>query len=277
MNSSLCSSALAGMRDSDGEVFAEAARWFELFILVRATNPHSLPYMSLDGYSAKRLDCKAKTADLDVMLNGRLYKTAGLVVDPNVVGFAAYKGGKHAKALEEWAKFAPKVASDIYDQSGKPTKTYYPGGGLYGVQMNPEHMHYGCVMFASSSLITAATYIHGDYDLYAIVAKASPRDTVFVTEKRLGETHVRGKELTDVQTFVNRRLGRPMVLHGDQEKYAAHSDEDVYAFFPDHRSPRVLSGQLEIERFYETTLGGRKTGGKTATLESAGGLWQRVR
>jgi hypothetical protein len=276
MTATLCGSVLEGMRDEDSEVFAEAARWFGVYILVRATNPHSLPYMSMDGYSAKRLDCKAKTADLDVILNGRIYKTAGLVTDPNVVGFAAYKGGKHAKALEEWAKFAPKVSSGIYDSSGKPTKTYYPGGGQYGVQMNPEHKHYGCVMFSSGSLITAATYIHGDYDLYAIVAKDSPLDTVFVTETRLGEKHVRSKELFDVQNYVNRRIGRPVVLHGDQEKYATHSDEDVYAFFPDERSPRTLSGKLAIERFYETTLGGRKTGGKEATLETAGGLWQRV-
>ncbi len=277
MSGSLDSAVLGGMREKDAAVFAEAARWFELYILVRATNPHSLPYMSQDGYSAKRLDCKAKTADLDVIIEGRIYKTAGLVVDPNVVGHSAFKGGKHAKALEEWGKFAPKVTSGIYDRSGRPTKTYYPGGGLYGVQMNPQHKHYGCVMFSSNSLISAATYIHGDYDLYAIVDRDSPLDTVFVTETRLGEKHVRSKELTDVQTYVNRRLGRPMVLHGDQEKYAPHSDEDVYVFFPDARAPRVLSGQREIERFYLLTLGGRQTGGKNAQLMSAGGLWQRVR
>ncbi|NNM74719.1 hypothetical protein [Enterovirga aerilata] len=277
MTSSLCPSALAGMRDEDAAVFAEAARWFEVYILVRATNPHSLPYMSKEGYSAKRLDCKAKTADLDVILNGRLYKTAGLVVDPNMVGFAAFKGGKHAKAVEEWGKFAPKVAAGIYGPDGRPTKTFYPQGGQYGVQMDPDHIHFGCVMFSSGSLITAATYIHGDYDLYAIVNVDNPLDTIFVTETRLGEKHVRSKELFDVQNYVNRRFGRPMVLHGDQEKYSAHSDEEVYVFFPDERSPRVLSGKLAIERFYETTLGGRKTGGKDAMLEPAGGLWQRVR
>jgi hypothetical protein len=265
------------MRDEDSEVFAEAARWFEVYILVRATNKHSLPYMDKKGYSAKRLDCKAKTADFDVILNGKIYKTAGLVTDPNIVGFAAYNGGKHAKAVEEWAKFAPRVAANIYDASGRPTKTYYPSGGLYGVQMNPEHKHYGCVMFSSSSLISAATYIHGDYDLYAIVDKDSPHDTVFVSETRLGEKHVRGKELLDVQMYVNRRFGRPLVLHGDQEKYSAHTDEPLYAFFPDDRAPRILPDLLAIERFYETTLGGRKTGGKYATLETAGGLWQRVR
>lgn len=269
--------SLQGMRKTDAEVFAEAANWFRVYILVRATNPESLEFMDQKGYSAKRLDCKAKTADFDVIIDGNIYKTAGLVVDPRVVGHGAYKGGKHGKALEAWNKFAPAVASGIYDSQGKPTATYYPRGGLYGVQMDPQHTHYGCVMFSSSSLISAATYIHGDYDLYAIVDPGNPLDTVFVQEERLGEHHSRGKELLDVQVFVNRRLGRPMVLHGDQEKYAEHSDEEVYVFYPDGRPMRTLANKADIERFYATTLGGRKTGGEHAVLEPAGGEWLRVR
>lgn len=267
---------LKGMRPSDAEAFAKAAGWFKLYILVRATNPASLPYMSLAGYSAKRLDCKAKTADVNVMIGGRQYETAGLVVCPDVVGPSAYSGGKYAKAVEEWKKFAPKVAAGIYGAGGKPTKTYFPNGGLYGVQMDPSHKHYGCVMFASNSLVAAAGYVHGDYDLYAIVDAANPTETVFVSETRLEEKHVRSRELLDVQMFINRHLGRPMVLHGDQEKYAAHSDEEVYSFFPDGRTTQTLNGKAAVEAFYATTLGGRKTGGAGATLQPAGGFWRRV-
>lgn len=265
---------LDGMRSADADAFRKTAGWFKLFLLVRATNPASLPYMSQARYAAKRLDCKAKTADLDVLIDGRLYKTAGLVVSPRLVGEAAFRGDKYKKALKEWEKFEPKVTP--VGPAGRQGLTYFPNGGVYGLQTDRASNHYGCVLFSTSSLVTAASYVHGDYDLYAIVDPGDPRSTVFVTEKRLGETHARSKELTDVQTFVNRELGRPMVLHGDQEKYAPHSDEEVYAFFPDGKTVEVLQGRAAIEGFYATRLSGRKTGGDGVRTVEAGGLWRKV-
>jgi hypothetical protein len=66
------------MRTQDITIFAQAARQFKVWILVRRTNPKSLQYVALPGYTPKRIDCKAKTADKDVSS----YKLAGLVVDP---------------------------------------------------------------------------------------------------------------------------------------------------------------------------------------------------
>ena len=63
------------MRPQDKVVFLDAARHFHSWILVRRTNPASLPYVGLPGYSPKRIDCKAKTADLDVPP----WKLAGVV------------------------------------------------------------------------------------------------------------------------------------------------------------------------------------------------------
>lgn len=269
---------LGGMRGQDAEVFAEAAKWFGVYILVRATNPSSLEFIDKKGYSAKRFECKAKTADFDVVINGTVYKTAGLVVDPNIVGHGAYKGGKHEKAVKAWSDFWAFPAQGIYDAEGKPTVTYYPGGGTYGVQMDPAHPHYGCVMFSSNSLISAATYIHGDYDLYAIVNAKSPLDeVVFARDEWAAGDHFRSKELLDVQTFVNRRLGRPMVLHGDQEKFSPHTEDEAYVFFPDGRPVATLKNKSEIEKFYRVTFPGRPTGGEGAKVrEIAGTSWLRV-
>lgn len=266
-----------GMRAEDIAIFKNAAKNYRVFILLRATNPASLRYIGMKGYSAKRLDCKAKTADLPVLTRYGVRDCAGLVVDPSLVGPAAYKDNKYAKALLEWQKFAPKICTNFCDENGRPTKTYFPGGMFYGVQLDQQNPRYGCVMFSASSLISAATYIHGDYDLYAIVPTDGRNETVFVEEKRLGEKHVRSKELLDVQTFLNARIGRPMILHGDQEKYSEHSDEEVYAFFPDGVTVQALESKSQIETFYQITLGGRKTGGKSAQFEPAGGQWQRVR
>lgn len=265
----------AGIRPLDADIFSKAAVNYRVHILVRATNPASLPYMSLPDYSAKRLDCKAKTADRNVTLNGRAYQTAGLVVDPTVVGATAYDGAKYGKALEEWDKFRGLVAQNLFDASGKRLALYFPGLTLYAVQLDPEHKHYGCVMFSSMSLATAASYVHGDYDLYAIVPADNPTETLFVKETRQGQVHARSKELLDVQNYVNSRIGRPMILHGDQEKYATHSDEVVYAFLPDGRR-RMLNGKADIEAYYATELKGRKTAGKGVATEPAYGLFHRV-
>ena len=261
------------MREKDIDIFRACAKRFNVAIGVRRTNPESLKYIDRAGYAAKRLDCKAKTADNHVTLNGRTYETAGLVVNPHVVGAGAYRGGKLESALKEWNEnFAGMVAEDVAG------KTYFPGGKLYGVQTNPAHKHFGCVMFASSSLITAALYVHGDYDLYAIVPMDAPDATTFVVDKHWGSIdmkHARAKELYDVQIFLNSRFGRPLVLHGDQEKYRGHTDEDVDFFLCDG-SVRVIRGKAELEALYRETFKGRGTGGAGAVTQPAGGLWQQV-
>src|SRR5271156_2274451 len=68
------------MRPQDKLVFLEAASHFQVWILVRRTNVASLKYIGKPGYIPKRIDCKAKTADLDKTN----LKLAGLVVSPIV-------------------------------------------------------------------------------------------------------------------------------------------------------------------------------------------------
>ena len=54
------------MRPQDKTIFLNAARQFQVWILVRRTNRASLEYVTRAGYMPKRIDCKAKTADTDI-------------------------------------------------------------------------------------------------------------------------------------------------------------------------------------------------------------------
>ena len=246
-------------------VFLAAAKRFNVFIAVRQTNKKSLEYVTKPGYAAKRFDCKAKTAKQDVVLKGRPRKTAGLVVDYDVMGdqrAVAYGAGLEA-AHKAWKGFAPYHVKDTHDEDGKRRHTYVPGGKLYWTQMDPESEHYGCVQFASSSLIAAGLYIHGDYDLYAIVPADDPRLMTYIVNPGWGNIdmpHARGKELYDVQIYLNSRFNRPMVLHGDQEKYKAHEEDNVLVFFPDGVTERECFGLAAIEDLYRTVFEGRRTG-----------------
>lgn len=266
----------AFMRPQDIEAFRAAARHFRVYIAVRRTNPASLDYIGKAGYVAKRLDCKAKTADQDCIVEGAPRKLAGLVADPHRVGPAAYKPGKYDKALKEWEKFRPLLAPDMLGAGGARAYTYMPAGKLYTVQLDRAHQHYGCVMFASSSLLSAAKYVHGDYDLMAVVSESDLQSNVFVTEERLGQAHARSKEFFDVQHYVNRLIGAPMVLHGEQEHYSDDPKEDIDVFFPDGSNKAYL-GALSVQRLYRTVFEGRKLHGKSSPLtQPAGGLWRKA-
>lgn len=264
-----------GIRAEDIAIFRMAAKLHRVYILLRATNPLSVYYMGVPGYSAKAFDCKAKTADYNVAVKGKMRELAGLVVDFNEVPRSAFKPEKVAKAEEEWLSFEPLVARRIYDESGKPKVAYHPHH-RYRVQMDPSHRNYGCVIFSPTGLATAGTYIHGDYDLYAIVPADAPAETMWVNEKMLGFKHVRSKELLDVQTFINSRIGRPLILHGDQEKYKNHEDDTVYVFSPVAPDITVLENEADIRSFYANTFQGRKTGGKNVPQTSVPGtLWNK--
>jgi hypothetical protein len=234
--------------------------------------------LAFAGYVPKRLDCKPKTADQDVEIDGKWREIAGLVVSPSIVGPAAFKAGKYEKALKEWDKFRhTMLGPDMLDAAGQPAYTWIPGGKFYAVQLDRAHKHFGCLLFSISSLITAGQYVHGDYDLYAIVAASDPSANVFVSEKRLGVDHMRGKELFDVQHFINRRIGAPMILHGDQEKFSDHTDEQIDVFFPDGRV-FTCRDKVEIEALYQNQFRGRKTHFKDSPTPAipAGGLWRKV-
>jgi hypothetical protein len=247
------------------EVFRAAARHFNVFIAVRQTNTASFDYIQKPGYMAKRFDCKAKTAKKDIVLEGRLRKTAGLVVDWDLMGdqrHLAY-GGDVEGAQKAWKDFSAYHVKDIHDEHGKPRHTYVPAGKLYWTQKDPQHPHYGCVMFASTSLIAAGLYIHGDYDLYAIVPADARRSMIYIVNPGWGNIqmpHARGKELYDIQIYINSRINRPMVLHGDQEKYKSHAEDNIVVFFPDGITDKEYYGKAAIEDLYRTVFQGRNTG-----------------
>jgi hypothetical protein len=259
------------------DVFRAAARFYRVYIALRRTNPASIFYIGEPGYVPKRLDCKAKTADFDVAVEGRTRQLAGLVVDPTRVGPGAFKTGKFEAALTEWQKFKPLLAPDMIDAAGKRAYTYMPGGKFYAVQLDKAHPHYGCVMFASDSLLTGAKFIHGDYDLYAIVPAGDPGTNVFVEETRLGVPHLRGKDFFDVQHFVNGRIGAPMILHGDQEKYRDHTDEPIDVFYPDGRV-MTCRNKIEIQALYRNEFAGRQpfSPARGTPSQPAGGLWRKA-
>jgi hypothetical protein len=262
------------MRPQDIEAFKAAAKRFKVWILVRRTNKESIKYIGQKEYVAKRLDCKAKTADTDANLpGGGKVETAGLVVDPTLPGFEkAFKPGKHSEALKEWAGFKPL----LYVPESRRPVTYFPGGKLYSVQMDPAKKHYGCVMFSQSSLASAAKFIHGDYDLYAIIPQDNPGTNVRVVETRFGSVpHARGKQFTDVQIFLNSRMGLPLVLHGEQEKYKDHTDEAIDIFCPDGELAEACN-RMGLEIFYEAWFEGRKPFAKGAPTSPAGGEWQQI-
>ena len=268
--------AIADAMRAYQRAFSKAATWFKVYILVRRTNLMSLPYVGLPGFVAKRLDCKAKTADSHYVHPQFGPKTvAGLVVDPTITGPDAFlTQRKYEAALQEWRGFAATMLDPaVLTQAGQSGLTYIPNGRFYFVDLDPGSARYGCVKFSSSSLMTAAAYIHGDYDLYGIVRADSPARNVAVTETRLGQKHVRSPEFLDVQIYVNRELGVPMILHGAQESYSGeHSDEGIDVFGPDGTFVGK-ENRIEIARLYETVFKGRRLFTKGGPKETWRGMF----
>ncbi|HJQ57110.1 MAG TPA: hypothetical protein VJ890_09405 [Vineibacter sp.] len=260
------------MRREDAEAFAVGARAFKVYIAVRRTNPAALQYIGKPRYIPKMLDCKAKTADRDAMVNGRTYKTAGLVVDPGVVGASAYKDGKFPTAIAEWEKFKSHLGPEA-DAEGRPA--YLPGDRSYLVQRDPTSEHYGCVVLCKNGLRTQIQYVHGDYDLYAVVPVDDKTSNVFVEETRQGQPHARGKQLMDVQNYVNHLIGAPMVRHGEQEHFSDSTSDELDVFFPDGVTVKSYLGSAAIQLLYQTEFAGRPLHKAGTATTPAGGLWKK--
>lgn len=262
---------MVSMSAAHAAVFLAAAKHFQVFILVRATNAASLGHIGQDYAVPKRLDCKAKTADFDVLLPQYGSKqTAGLVTDPRIVGATAYKPGKYEKALSEWTSFAPMIRPEVATLEGQRAVMIVPHGGQYFVNLDPQSPRYGCIKFTSSGYLNRGQYVHGDFDLYGIVPAGDPQRNVRVGETMLNNKHFRSPEFRDVQYYVNRLLGVPMVLHGAQEGYGAeHSDEVVDIFHPDGKIT-ISNNAAEMSAIYQSLFKGRK-------LFTKGGAYEIVR
>lgn len=228
------------MRPQDRTVFAAAARDLGVWILVRRTNPASLPYIGRALYVPKPIDCKAKTADRDpVRPGGRgVYRLGGLVADPTLVP-EAFVPGKYEKALEIWAEFK---AEHIDIQRG-PHR--------YAVVTDKRLKHYGAVTRNDK-------YIHGDYDLYDVVDPAQPSRNLALVGQLLGQPHMRGPRLQRVMDYVNGRIGADMVQHGGEYQYAGHSDQVLDVFGPTGQSG-AFSDAASVRAFYAKEFMGRRS------------------
>jgi hypothetical protein len=209
------------IRPQDQSVFAAAALHIGVYILVRGTNEDSLKYIQDPLFVPKPIDCKAKTAD-----TGRL---AGLVVDPRV---------------------SPEAFSE--KRLGKAMKWIYSLPDRFAVE-NSDSQFYGCVKVGGKC-------IHGDYDLKGIVLPGQEFRILSLVTESLGQDARRGPKFYDVQRFVNRGIGKPMVQHGAEDEYLDHStdlDETIFVFFPEERRPKVLHGPAEIRTWYAKEFRGR--------------------
>jgi hypothetical protein len=215
------------MRPQDKILFLDAARRFQAWILLRRTNVNSLKYIGSPGYMPKRIDCKAKTADLDISP----YVLAGLVVDPTIHP-KAFKPSKMQAAKDEWKKMQP-----------------LPAG--YKVDTDQKSPHYGCLQFQGR-------YIHADYDLYDIIDVTQAQRNLALVETLLGQPHRRGPQVRTIQEFINARIGTPMIQHGGEAQYADHSEQSIDAFGPNGESVTILN-ELSVRAWYANRFGGRKT------------------
>jgi hypothetical protein len=216
------------MRPQDKPVFLEAARQYHSWILVRRTNIASLRYIGQPGYVTKRIDCKAKTADIEVPP----YQLAGLVVDPNVHQ-RAFSPSRLSTAQKCWNDMKNLI------------------GGIYQVDVDPKSKHYGCLKLQGSC-------IHGDYDLYDIIDINQPQRNLAAVETLLGQPDRRGFNLIPIQNFINRNLGVPMIQHGGEAQYADHSQQSIDAFGPNGEDVTILN-EFSVRDWYKTRFLGRPT------------------
>lgn len=240
------------IRPNHVPLFAAGAKQFQVYVLIRKTNAASLEYMGRPGYTGKRLDCKWKTANRDV----GFYRLAGLVASPEIQP-QAFVGAKLESAWREWRQHQELILR--LPEGTDPTGMDLRGSRKpYALQMNPRHKHYGCVVWIEEGILQPR-YIHADYDLYALVPAANPRQRAAPRqEEMLGVAHSAGPQWFAFMNWIDQQLGFPMIFHGEQEHFLPHVEDEVIAFFPDGKTIRLLKGKAAIEKFYAVTLGGRQ-------------------
>ena len=305
------------MRRKDQLAFAYTAWWFHVFILVRRSNPKSIQYIDQPGFIPKGPDTKAKTAQKDVFIaeTGWASRVAGLVCNPHAPGMkSAYASTKkYDSALYEWAKFeaSGRHCDDLsWEDKDTPSRFYLPAGQPFFTDTRPGTSRFGALMKDTGRGVLHASYIHGDYDLFAVVPADNPGTNIVVSEQhasspwshlhRAGKTpaatedteksaeqkaqeipNFRGQKFIDVQNMLNRRMGVTMVLHGSQEKAVNSFDEEVDVFMPNGRDSFSLLSAGHLMSFYETVLRGRKlhnfmAGDAAEPRRGHFGLWQQV-
>jgi hypothetical protein len=205
----------AGIREQDARIFFEAAKEFNVWLVLRQTNRASLKYVGLSTYYPKPITCKVKTADYDPLLGSggqrASYVTAGLVVDPTVHR-NVFSGGKTApQLLSLWKEF----------ESGQ---LEIKGSG-YSVDRDPKSIHFGCVQYKGK-------YLHSDYDLYDIIVVGHERANLALLGERDGAPDFQPPRLLALERFINGRIGSQMIQHGGQFQFSEHTNDTVEIFGP---------------------------------------------
>lgn len=299
------------MRPQDVELFCQIAQFNHLYILVRRTNPASLQYIGVDGFTPKPCECKPKTADQNVSLqrDGQQIEShcAGLVVNPERVGDGAFKSAdKAVKARSFWAKYGrPLLETGRYQVQEQPASPYFgclmwspggltapaptavgpvgrrPGSAVHNPQ--PQRVARTAVPIAGAQggiwlstpqtefrpLICddpyqppGAAYIHGDYDLYAVVHRAKPglNEIYYSTVGEGGTPHTYSPVWIALRRLINNRIGAEMIQHGEQDTQEGHSDEtvDMFTPYPQYRVI-TLRGREMIRLAYQKLFQGRQT------------------
>lgn len=260
-----------GMRGRDLQKFLMVARQFQVILLVRHTNADSLRYVGQAGYYPKPAFIKAKTADLNppagmLSVAGRMvpqqHQIAGLVVHPGMHA-AAYKGGKHPKAMQCWND-GMHILGHVANASGVAGKpeTWAAWGvdrpvaassaWRWRVDVDAASKHYGCLQIAGHGVDWS--YVHGDYDLKDVIVSGRDSDN----RRNEGQLHgvknytplLSNLEFEPVRRALNLAIGADMVQHGAEAQFAWHGDEPITVAFPDW-THLLLHDAVTVQRWYE--------------------------
>lgn len=251
--------------------FVDAARRFECHILVRQTGTASIGWIGREGYTGKRGDMKAKTAKKDV----GPWQVAGLVCSPELQPGAFH----HLKDAQKYWDQCRDLITVPPDGRGFDDRANVRVPTPYVLQNNRQHKHYGCIAWVEMGLVSPR-YVHGDYDLYALVPVGEAFDPqAAATAARaqqagsLMQPRFAGQKLTvtdyvgplsfRIASFVNNRIAEVsgayadalMVNHGEQINIgpAGLTNERVLAFMslpPGQPWGRVLEGAAEHVAFF---------------------------
>lgn len=268
-----------GMRSQDLHVFVKSAAALDHIIAVRATNEKSLIHIGKPQYVPKPFDCKVKTADKNQYVAGAsgLIECGGLVVDPTVVGFSAFKDDKRMNdARKEWNDFLGWQTDS--ERKRKIFRRHDAKKGFFAIDTDTTSKHFGCMMVSDQevparefSLHTAAwkefkrinmSYIHSDYDLYGLIdvekTQKARRDSrgrdnyspARKDELLSGMRHYYTENFEQIKSHLNRELGVPMIQHGAQDSFK-HIDDTLYVFYPDGSKYTVNALADAIRDIYE--------------------------
>lgn len=239
-----------GMRESDKTIFRQVCREKKLWILVRQTNPHSLPYIGRANYAPKPISVKPKTAQCNVPKpTGGAYELRGLVADP-IRQFQAFAPDKLDSATKIWKAFA--------NEHRLGDKAH---GVMFKVDDDRNSKHFGCLMINKGGQYR---YIHGDYDLKDIVESGTENWNLALPWTLQGARHneilLLEHDLWEIVGEINKRIGVDVVQHGSEAQYADHAEDEAILVFSPHGQHWVLKDGNAVKTFYLNYFKGRQAG-----------------